>query len=148
MSPASVWHDALVLVGDGEKALFFRNIGNVWTPTLEVERVLEPENSRTRDPVSDRSGRSVTGIGVPRRAMDETNWCQLGEERFTAEIANALYRLAHTHQFTELVVVAPPRVLGMLRNAFHKEVAERITAEVPKELTSHAVAEIEKVLAV
>jgi protein required for attachment to host cells len=37
--------------------------------------------------------------------------------------------------------------LGNLRKAFHAEVAERVTAEIPKELTSHPVAEIERLVA-
>jgi protein required for attachment to host cells len=36
--------------------------------------------------------------------------------------------------------------LGNLRKAFHPEVAERIAAEIPKELTSHPVAEIERLV--
>jgi protein required for attachment to host cells len=42
--------------------------------------------------------------------------------------------------------VAPPKVLGQLRKEFHKEVSDRITGELPKELTSHYLPAIEKVL--
>jgi protein required for attachment to host cells len=45
-----------------------------------------------------------------------------------------------------LIVVAPPKILGTLRAAFHQEVAKRIVAEVPKDLTSSPVSELVKLL--
>ncbi|MCC6982095.1 MAG: host attachment protein, partial [Bauldia sp.] len=48
--------------------------------------------------------------------------------------------------FENLVVVAPPRILGVLREAFHPEVRNRILAEVDKTLTQHPVPEIERIL--
>ena len=51
------------------------------------------------------------------------------------------------HVFEKLVVIAPPKILGNLRKAFHAEVAERVAAEIPKELTSHPIAEIERLVA-
>lgn len=80
--------------------------------------------------------------------MEETDWHRLGEERFAAEIAAMLYRLAHANKYEALVIVAPPKVLGNLRKALHREVIERITAEIPKELTSHTVPDIQRLLAV
>jgi protein required for attachment to host cells len=40
------------------------------------------------------------------------------EDRFAAEIAAALYRRSHTNHFHRLIVVAPPKVLGALRQEF------------------------------
>ena len=45
-----------------------------------------------------------------------------------------------------LVVVAPPRMLAELRQAFHADVKERIVAEIDKDLTNFPVSEIEKYL--
>ena len=84
--------------------------------------------------------------GPPLRRARERNWHRLAEERFAVEIADTLYRRIHAGHCEKLVVVAPPRVLGEMRKAFHKEVAACISAEAPKELTSHPVAEIEKIL--
>ena len=44
------------------------------------------------------------------------------------------------------VLVAPPLVLGELRKHFEKDIADRVAAEVPKTLTNHPVADIEKIL--
>lgn len=147
MPETRIPHDALVLVGDGSKALFLRNKGNPLNPRLVVERILEQENPATRHQGTDQPGRSVASLGGVQSAMDETDWHQLAEERFAAEIAEVLYRHAHARHFDKLVIVAPPKVLGKLRKFFHKEVTERIAAEVPKAMTSIPVPEIQRLLA-
>jgi protein required for attachment to host cells len=142
-----VSHNTLVLVGDGQKALFLRNKGNAQRVQLIVERIIERDNPPTREQGTDRPGRSSASVGVARSAMEETDWHNIAEERFAGELAEALYRHAHANLFEKLVVIAPPKILGNLRKAFHAEVAERVTAEIPKELTSHPVAEIERLIA-
>ena len=79
--------------------------------------------------------------------MEEADWHHIAKERFAGELADALYRHAHGNLFKKLVIVAPPKILGNLRKAFHPEVVERVIAEIPKELTSHPVAEIERLVA-
>jgi protein required for attachment to host cells len=79
--------------------------------------------------------------------MEEVDWHYLAKERFADELAEALYRHAHANLFDRLVIIAPPKILGNLRKDFHAEVAGRIAAEIPKELTSHPVAEIARLIA-
>jgi protein required for attachment to host cells len=146
MTHVKIDFNALVLVGDGKKALFFRNKGDARHPNLVVERVLEHDDAPTREQGTDQPGRTAGPPGPARSAVEPTDWHQLGEDRFAKDIAAALYRRAHAGGFDKLVVVAPPKVLGILRKEMHKEVTERITAEVPKELTGHPVSEIEKLL--
>lgn len=140
-------HDALVLVGDGQKALFLRNKGHAKHIRLVVEQILERDNPPTREQGTDRPGRSNASVGVAQSAMEETDWHHLAEERFADELAEALYRHAHANLFEKLVIVAPPKVLGNLRKSFHAAVSARVTGEIPKELTSHPIAEIERLLA-
>jgi protein required for attachment to host cells len=137
---------ALVLVGDGRKALFLRNRGTPMHVELVTERVLEQNNPPSREQGSDRAGRYLGPDGTSRSAMEETDWHQLAEDRFAQEVADALYRSAHAQGFEELIVVAPPKVLGTLRQAFHKEVESRVVATVPKDLTSHPIPEISRLL--
>jgi protein required for attachment to host cells len=146
MNDIHISNGALVLVGDGRKALFLRNRGNEENVDLVAERVLEQDNPPTREQGSDRPGRLHGSDGNARSAIEETDWHQLAEDRFAEEIADALYRMAHAQQFDELVVVAPPKVLGVLRGAWHKEVSSRIVAEVPKDLTTHSVPEVSELL--
>jgi protein required for attachment to host cells len=140
-------HNALILIGDGQKALFLRNKGTPQRLNLQVEHVLEQENPATREQGSDRPGRSIQSVGAARSAMEQADWHYIAEERFASAIADALYRLAHGNRFEKLIVVAPAKVLGNLRQAFHTEVTERIVGEIPKELTSHPIPDIERLMA-
>jgi protein required for attachment to host cells len=146
-APVFVRRDSLVLVGDGQKALFLRNRGDAGRVHLVVEEVLLRDNPPTREQGTDRPGRSVASVGAARSAMEEVDWHHLEKERFADELAAALYRYAHDNRFDELIVVAPPKILGNLRKAFHPEVASRVVAEIPKEMTSHPIAEIERHIA-
>jgi protein required for attachment to host cells len=138
--------NALVLVGDGRKALFLRNKGTPRDVELILEREIRQENPPTREQGTDRPGRKHGADGVSRSAVGETDWHERAEERFAAEIAATLYEMEHAQKFDELVVVAAPRFLGNLREALHPEVAQCIVAEVPKDLTTHPVPELAKVL--
>ena len=139
-------HDAWVMVGDGEKALFLRNEGDAAYPNLEVLNVLEHENPRTGQQGTDRPGRAFSSIGGHRSALQETNWHKLEKHRFAKEIAQTLYAAAHRGQYSKLVIAAPPMIMGDLRRALHKEVSDKVVAEVSKDLTNMPPHEIEKIL--
>ena len=102
-------HNALVLIGDGQKALFLRNKGTAHQVKLEVEQVLEQDNPATREQGTDRPGRSVSSVGTARSAVEEVDWHHIAKERFAGEIAEALYRHAHDNRFDKLVVIAPAK---------------------------------------
>jgi len=145
--PPIIPRNSLILVADGQKALFLRNRGSAQHIDLAVERILEQENPATREQGTDRPGRSFANVGAARSAMEEADWHHLAKERFANDIAKALYRHAHANLFEKLIIIAPPKILGQLRKAFHAEVVDRITAEIPKELTSHPISEIGKLVA-
>jgi len=146
MSGLMIEHDAWVMVGDGEKALFFRNEGNAAHPNLEVVDLIEHDNPATRDQGTDRPGRAFASVGTHRSAMDETNWHKLEKHRFAREIADALYSAAHNGRYSKLILAAPPMTMGDLRKALHKEVSDKVVAEVSKDLTNMPPREIERVL--
>jgi protein required for attachment to host cells len=146
MSGLSIDHGAWVMVGDGEKALFFRNEGDGLHPRLEVLDVLENDNPMTHQQGTDRPGRTHSSVGMRRSAMDETNWHKLEKHRFAKEIAEALYTAAHRGRYSKLVIAAPPMTMGDIRKALHKEVSEKVIAEISKDLTNMPKDEIERAL--
>ena len=48
--------------------------------------------------------------------------------------------------FSQIVIVAPAKILGDLRHEFAKETQSKIVAEIGKDLTHHTIAEIERLL--
>src|SRR3954463_2680275 len=137
---------AMVLGSDGRRARFLRNRGTPVRPELIMELSLADENPPNREQGSDKPGRYLGPDGHSRSAMEETDWHRQAEERFAARIADTLYEMEHAHRFQELVMVAPPRMLGELRARLHSEVANTVIAEVPKDLAGLPVPEIGKIL--
>jgi protein required for attachment to host cells len=146
MAEVKLAHDIWVLVADGEKALFLRNEGDAVYPNLQVVRQMNGANPPTREQGTDRPGRYKDGPNPHNSGMEETDWHRIAKERFAEDIAERLYKMAHRGEFERIVLVAPPAVLGEMRQKLHKEVSERVVAEVPKTLTGHPVDEIEKIL--
>ncbi len=132
-----------VVVTDSEKALFLRNLTDHENPNLEMFDEEEQENPSDREQGANRPGRMHdTGVGQ-RSSLDDTDWHELQKERFAADLADQLYAEAHKGAFEHLVLVASPQVLGDLRREMHKEVADKVVAEVPKTLTNHPIDKIE-----
>lgn len=140
-------HDAMVLVADGRKMLFFRNKGSRAFPNLETEEVRQQENPYDRDQASDAPGRAFNSVGSHRSAMEQTDFHELEESRFAAEAASMLNRRALANDYDKLIVVAPPASLGEMRKHFHKEVQSRLVGEIAKDLSNHPVLEIERIIA-
>ncbi|MBR1277113.1 host attachment protein [Bradyrhizobium sp. AUGA SZCCT0283] len=137
-------HNALVFVGDGRKALFLRNDGDAISPNLRIEKVFEEENPPTHEQGSDRPGHlSEAGPGGRRSAVEPTDWHDIEEHRFAQRVAAAMEHMVRTTKAKALIVVAPPRTLADLRNAFHSDVKACLVAEINKDLTKLPVGEIE-----
>ena len=135
-----------LMVADGEKALFLKNEGDTTYPDFQIVREMEQENPPTREQGSDRPGRLSDGPSTHRSAVADTDWHKVGKMRFADEIAGRLYHMAHRGDFKELLLIAPPLVLGELRKKLHRAVTEKVVGEIPKTLTNHAVFDIEKLL--
>ena len=140
-------HNAFVVVADGRKMLFLRNEGDAEYPNLQVERVREQDNPSTADQGTDQPGSAFSSTGAGRSSYEQTDFHQLEEDRFAAETADLLRKRALSNDFESLIIIAPPRMLGELRKHYHKEVSDRLTGELDKDLTGHTVPQIEEALA-
>ncbi len=139
-------HATWVLVADGEKALLLENVGDEAHPHLQVRRKEIQDNPAAGKQGTDAPGRFNDGPNAHRSAVDDTDWHQLNKHRFADELAELLYGMAHRDRFDRLIVTAAPKVLGALRQKWHKEVAHRIVLEIDKDLTAHPVDEIETLI--
>ena len=145
MDRLNVPHNALVFVGDGQKALFLRNTGDAKFPNLTVERVFAEQKPPTHEQGTDRPGRGFKRAATNRHSsMEETDWHDLEKHRFAEHVASALERLVRKDGVKTVIIVAPPRTLADLRHALHADVKSRITAEIDKDLTRHPITDIEK----
>lgn len=162
-------HNAFIVVADGRKMLLLRNEGDAEHLNLQVERKEMHGNPKDSDQKSDAAGRASStqsGPGAPaiaqggsmhargqgaqfapsRGSMDETDYHQMEEDRFAAEVAAILNKAAMSNAFNDLIIAAPPKTLGEMRMHYHKEVESRLLGEINKDLTGHPVDQIEAAL--
>lgn len=139
--------DTWVLIADGEKALFLQNTTDGTDPYLQVVRKEEQENPPAGEQAANRPGRMSDGPSGHRSAFDDTDWHELEKERFAKDLSEILYKQAHKGRYDRIVLVAPPAVLGDLRDNLHKEVQDKVIGEIPKTLTNHPIDDIEKIVA-
>ena len=136
----------MVVVTDSEKALFMVNRTDAEDPNLEVVRVDEEPNPPDREQKANRAGQNQESAAPGVRSYEETDFHELQKDRFAADLAETLYKMAHAGRFETLVIVASPQVLGVLRGEMHQEVSSKVVGEIPKTLTNHPLNEIEKIV--
>ena len=87
-------HNALVLVADGRKMLFFRNHGDEEQIDLRTEAHDKREDRKDRDIKTDAPGTQGQRWGDARPAMDETDFHQQEEDRWVKKTADELRQRA------------------------------------------------------
>jgi protein required for attachment to host cells len=136
-----------VLVADGAKALFFHNIGDSEFINLKAMVVVNEPHAPTRDLGTDRPGRSYESAGHGRSAVSHPDLHAQAEESFLRRLALQLGDLVVEHGIERLVVVAPPRALGVLRKQVSPGVAALVAAWVDKDYVKMSTPDIERHLA-
>ena len=124
-----------VLVSDGGRALVMRNDGKLGDPKLIMLRKHDQDTPPTRDLGTDRPGRTHTGVGLGRSAMEPTDLHQQAEDRLMTDVAAGLAEDLRLQKFSSLVVAAAPTALGALRKAMSDELKKAVIAEIPKDFT-------------
>lgn len=139
-------NNALVLVTDGRKTLFFRNHGDENQIDLRTEAYDEREDLKNSEIKTDSAGSSKQSFGFGRPAMEETDFHQLEEDRWAHSAAETVNQRVLNNDFEALAIVAPPKTLGVLRKKLHKEAERRLVCEIPKEMTGRPIPDIEALL--
>ena len=133
-----------VVVCDGKKALILENVGDWKFPNLQTREVFEQDNPPTHEQGSDAPGRSLQSVGSMRSAMDQTDWHAKAEKDFLEHLAGRLDAAIGAGDTTSLVMVAPPRALGIIRQAYSPHVRSALRGEVDKDFVKMPVHEIEQ----
>jgi protein required for attachment to host cells len=136
-----------VVVCDGAKALILENAGDAAAPNLKTKEVHEQPDPKTSDLGTDAPGRSISSSGGRRSAMEQTDWHDLAEQKFLADLAKRLDAAVTAGETKSLIIVAPPRALGVMRQHYSASVRNAVRAEIDKDYVRMPVHEIEKHLA-
>jgi protein required for attachment to host cells len=132
MKPTRSW----IVIADGAQARILENSGpgKGLTPMPSEDRHRELPPSRDID--ADRPGRTHDRFGPGRHAMEPPSDAHREEKRrFAEELAGQLNSAALKQSYDRLILVAPAKTLGDLRQALNKEAAARVDGELSKDLT-------------
>ncbi len=133
-----------VVVCDGGKALILQNAGDEVFPNLQTKECHEQSNERTSEQGSDRPGRVHELATTSRSSVAQTDWHDQNERDFLAALAKRLDEAVSGGETSELIIVAAPRALGTLREAYSPAVRKAVKEEIAKDYTHLPVYEIEK----
>jgi len=144
MSGLLIKHGEWIVVCDGAKALILENTGDGKFPNLKTVQVLEQKDLPTHLLGADKPGRTHSSAGHGSSAVTQTDWHNQSEQVFLTHLAQRLDADIAAGKAKSLIVVAPPRALGMIRHAYSHALRGAIRAEIDKDLVKHPVHDIEK----
>ena len=144
MSELLIRHGEWVVVCDGAKALVLENTGDAKFPNLKTVEVFEQKDLPTHLLSADVPGRTNSSVGRNRSAYEQTNWHDQAEQTFLTHLAQRLDAAISAGKTKSLILVAPPRALGMIRPAYSHALKGAVRAEVDKDFVKMPVHEIEK----
>lgn len=132
-----------IVVADGARAQILANegLGSGLAPVRALE--WPPARMPTRALGTEKPGRTFESADATRHAMEpRVDWQEYEKQRFLKRLARLLARAAVARRFDDLVLVAPPRILGALRTCLDKATRACVSAEIPKDLTRLTVHEL------
>ena len=113
----------------------------------EDQRGARARRPKTSEQGTDAPGRSISSADGRRSAVKQTDWHDQAEQRFLADLAKRLDAAVTAGETKSLIVVAPPRALGVLRQHYSAGVRNAVRAEIDKDYVRMPVHEIERHLA-
>lgn len=144
MSKVKIRQGDWVVVCDGAKALMLENIGDDVFPNLKTREVHDKPNPPTHEQGTDEPGRVFQSVGGTRSAVEQTDWHDQSEHEFLTKLAARLDAVVKSGRIKSLIIVAPPRALGVIRNAYTPALRAAVRAEIDKDLVRMPVHQIEK----
>lgn len=123
-----------ILVCDGAKALVLENVGDEKFPNLQ-----------TRDTYQQEEFAAHEAAAAPGRSAVETlDKHDQSESAFLKHLMDKLDAAALAGKFKSLIVIAPPRALGVIRQSYSNHVKQALRGELDKDFVGLPVHEIEK----
>ena len=144
MSELLIHRGEWVVVCDGAKALVLENAGDSKFPNLKTIEVFEQKSLATHEMGTDAPGRSHSSVGHGRSAIEQTDWHDQSEKAFLVQLAKHLDAALAAGKVKSLIMAAPPRALGMIREAYSHALRSAVRAEIDKDYVKLPVYEIEK----
>lgn len=139
-------HGAHVMVVDGARMALFHNGGKDFAPRLELLEEQTQRVPRTSSLGTDQPGHGFQNLGSVGGSHEGTDFHQLAEDQFAANAAEKLGALLNKDG-ARAVLVASPRVLGVMRKQLSAKQRAQLIAEIDKDYADRPAADIAAMLA-
>ncbi|HEY5702653.1 MAG TPA: host attachment protein [Gammaproteobacteria bacterium] len=137
---------SLLCVVAGQSRVRFFIQESAGKPLEEMPGLENPEGRlHKRDLTSDRPGRTFDSKGATRHAKEQkTDVKKQVAINFVRQITS--YLEDRKNEYNELVLIAPPAFLGLLRENLHENLAKLVTREIDRDIVSSDVKDIQQYL--
>lgn len=143
MKPMRTW----IAVADGAHARFLSYAGLKSGAGPIPGQVFNRHAPPSRDIVSDKPGRTYDSKGHGRHAIQpRTDAHDVLEQQFLRDVVRQLDVAFEAGSFDDLVMIAPPRALGMIREMIPERMKSSVILEIDKDLTRHSDQEVSKIV--
>lgn len=132
----------IVLADSSRARIFSTDAALTMGPVVVSDLVHPASRMRERDLVSDRPSRSFAERGAPGADISEAGARDHEVQLFAQELGEHLGAARRDGLYEGMVLVAPPRFLGLLRKQLDKATLESVHASIDKELTQLAEHEV------
>ena len=124
--------ESLVVAVDGTRMSIFRNIGDAFDPELKLIEEYRSPTRKTSELGTDRPGRAFQSKSLRRAAHEPTDFQQQEEDNFIIAAVRKIEEIASESR-EDLVLVAAPRALGLIRKNLSPATSAQLRAEIPKD---------------
>ena len=131
-----------VLVADSSRARFFV-AGSATSPLTEFDTFTHSESRQHEQKMtSDLAGSQAGSDGRHHSVNSETDPKKYEAVEFARTISHFLEESRNKHIYTQLIIIAAPSFLGLLREHMTSETAKLVSLELDKNLTQHSAEDI------
>ncbi len=123
------------LIADGARAHIVLSEGPDQGLRPALDHDFAAPHGYDRDAGTDKPGRGRNPGSGGHSYGHELTWHEYQKERFAKDMAEVVNKAASQNAFDKLVIAAPPKALGDLRDHLNKPAQERLSGEVHKDLT-------------
>jgi protein required for attachment to host cells len=132
-----------MFVIDGKQALFYNKPKD--ENLIKLQHKFESTADRSDHHTTHSLGRAFDSAGSARHAIEPHIDERVKEKQdFISEVMGYLEKLFADHQYKHLVIIAPPKVLGFIRNHISKQLKEMLVLEIDKDFTHEPAEHIQK----
>lgn len=133
-----------ILVANQAEAQIYAS-GQVPRHLMLVDTLVnETGTAHSRDLISDAPGRAFDRFGSARHAMEPNVGVKLEQRRrFVKDMVDKLEKAHSKGDFDQLVLLAAPAVLGVIRKTLPTDLVKSVVKEIPKDVIGQGVDKIQ-----